>query len=126
MTAWADVRAALAEALTGLGLNVSEGDSITPPGAAVSGFEVDYHKTIGGTPTARQFGRCTVRVCTSRADPAAAYEAIDAALSDVPPALEKASGPWLQLIVADGGPGFPITIGNATYGVAIFGVEVYL
>lgn len=121
-----EVRAALAKALEEEGLNVSGGDTITPPGAAVGAFTVEYHASFGGQPASRRRVLVNITVVTSRAHEASAYAEMDEALSYFPGVLERAPGPWLSLLVRGGGPSEPLTIGEATYTGAELATEIYL
>ena len=121
-----EVRTALAKALEDEGLNVSGGDDITPPGAAIGAFTVEYHASVGGSPVSRRRVLCNVTLVVNRAHEPSAYAEMDEALSYFPGVLEGAPGPWLSLLVRGGGPSEPLTIGEATYAGASLTLELFL
>lgn len=126
MIALADVRAALAAALRGLELNVSDGGDLVPNGAAIGAFVVNFHPTIAGVQQAMAVAGVEVRIVTDRASESDAYGRLDAFTTTVPPALEAAPGPWHSLIVKTARPDSPLTVGDASYAALALVIETYV
>lgn len=126
MIALADVRAALATALRGLELNVSDGADLVPNGAAIGGFVVNFHPTIAGMTQAMAIAGVEVRIATDRADEASAYGRMDALSTQVPPVIEAAPGPWHSVIVSTARPDNPLLIGDASYASVALVCEFYI
>jgi hypothetical protein len=125
--ALADVRAALATALRGLELNVSDGSDLVPNGAAIGGFVVNYHPTIAGADNgAMAIAGVEVRIATDRADEASAYARMDAAMTTIPPAIEGAPGPWHSAIVTTARPDSPLNVGDASYAALALVCQFYI
>jgi hypothetical protein len=125
--ALADVRAALTVALRGLELNVSDGADLVPNGAAIGGFVVNYHPTIAGTERgAMAVAGVEIRIATDRADEASAYGRMDAAMTTIPPAIERAPGPWHSCVVSTARPDSPLLIGDASYAALALVCEFYI
>ena len=126
MIALADVRKALADALRGAGLNVSDGGDLVPNGAAIGGFVVNFHPTIAGGAKSMAVAGVEVRIATDRADEASAYERMDSLSTYVPPVIEAAVGPWHSVYVSTARPDSPLLVGDASYASVALVCEFYI
>jgi hypothetical protein len=120
------VRAALADCLRGLELNVSDGGDLVPNGAAIGGFVVNFHPTIAGQLQAMAVAGVEVRIATDRADEASAYERMDTLSTYVPAAIEAAPGPWHSVLVSTARPDSPLLVGDASYASVALVCEFYI
>lgn len=119
-------RVALASALRALELNVSDGGDLVPNGASIGPFVCAYHRTIGTGAAGVTVAGTEVRIVTDRASEADAYGRLDAAMSTVPPAIERAPGPWHSIVVQSARPDSPLQIGEASYASLALLIELHV
>lgn len=125
MIALASVRSALRDALIAAGYNYSDGGDQVPLGASVDPFVCQYHETISGAVDVVS-ASTIVRITTDRADETSAMQRLDGIMSDVPPIIEHASGPWRAVLVVSATVSNPVQVGDAIYATADFVVQFYV
>lgn len=125
MIALAEVRAALRTALEGAGFNYSDGGDKVPLGASIDPFVCEYHRNIDGV-NGIVHAATALKVHTDRADETSAVNRLDELMTNLPPIIEDAPGPWLALFVVSCQASSPIQVGDATYASADFVIECYV
>jgi hypothetical protein len=121
----ADVRAALRTALETAGFNYSDGGDKVPLGASIDPFVCDYHRNWEGV-NGLVHAASAVKIYSDRADEASAVHRLDELMTNVPPIIEDAPGPWRALFVVSCQASSPVTVGDATYASADFVIECYV
>lgn len=121
-----DVRAALRKALEGEGYNYSDGGDFVPQGATVDPFAVTYHANIAGGQAGLASAATLLRVVLDRGDETSAMGRIDDVMTDLPPVIERAPGPWHSVFIRQSSVSSPVTVGDATYATVDFIIEFYV